>query len=145
MCRLVTHKVLRESWAGHTQRVNTDVGWSHTKGYANAVDVLLQCQCFVQMDSEVFNRRFERNTVSINVCTLTVDRFKTRCRPYRHNLSLICVQLNIVAIHPQQNTINIYLNTGLKRNELIGWCTFGQLSVIDVRVTITVMEDRNHI
>ena len=112
---------------------------------ANAVDVLLQCQCFVEMDSEVFNRRFERNTVSINVCTLTFDRFKTRCRPYRHNLSLICVQLNIVAIHPDQNTFNIYLNTGLKRNELIGWCTFGQLSVIDVRVTITVMEDRNHI
>ena len=32
VCRLVTHKELRASWAGHTQRVKSDVGWSHTKG-----------------------------------------------------------------------------------------------------------------
>ena len=67
--------------------------------------------------SEVFNRRFERNAVSANVCALTVDRFKTRCRTNRHNLSLICVQLKLVAIHPEQNIINTCLNTGLNRKD----------------------------
>ena len=96
------------------------------------------------MDSKVFNRRFERNTVFANVCALTVDWFKTRCRANRHNLSLICVQLKLVAIHPEQNIINTCLNTGLKRKELIGWGTFGQLSIIGVFVIVTIM-DRNHI
>ena len=96
------------------------------------------------MDSKVFNRRFERNTVFANVCALTVDWFKTRCRANRHNLSPICVQLKLVAIHPEQNIINTCLNTGLNRKELIGWGTFGQLSVIGVFVIVTIM-DRNHI
>ena len=96
------------------------------------------------MDSEVFNRRFERNTVSASVCALAVDRLKTRCRAYGHNPSLICVQLKLVAIHPGQNIINTCLNTGLNRKELIGWGTFGQLSVIGVLVIVTIM-DRNHI
>ena len=70
-------------------------------------------------------------------------------------LSLICVQLKLVAIHPEQNItntclntgqniINTCLNTGQNRSEAIGCCTFGQLSVISVFVIVTVM-DRNHI
>ena len=43
----------------------------------------------------------------------------------RHNLSLICVQLKLVAIHSEQNIINTRLNTRLNRKELIGWGTFG--------------------
>ena len=35
----------------------------------DAQQMLLMCK----MDSKVFNRRFERNTVSANVCALTVD------------------------------------------------------------------------
>ena len=62
----------------------------------------------------------------------------------RHNLSLICVQLKLVAIHSEQNIINTCLNTGLNRSELIRWCTFGQLSVISVFVIVTIV-DRNHI
>ena len=58
------------------------------------------------MDSKVFNQRFKRNTVSANVCALTVDRLKTRCRASGHNLSLICVQLKLVAVHPEQNIIS---------------------------------------
>ena len=96
------------------------------------------------MDSKVFNRRFERNTLSANVCAVTVDRLKMTCRANRHNISLICVQLKLVAIHPEQSIINTCLNTGLNRSELIGWCTFGQLSVIGVLVIVTIM-DRNHI
>ena len=66
-----------------------------------------------------------------------------RCTANWHNLSLICVQLKLVAIHSEQN-INTCLNTGLNRSELIRWCSFGQLSVISVLVIITVV-DRNHI
>ena len=40
-------------------------------------------------------------------CALTVVRLKTRCRANRHNLSLICVQLKLVAVHPEQNIINM--------------------------------------
>jgi len=68
----------------------------------------------------------------------------SRCRANRHNLSLICVQLKLVAIHSEQNIINTCLNTGLNRKELIRWGTFGQLSVIGVLVIVTIM-DRNHI
>ena len=96
------------------------------------------------MDSEVFNRRLERNNVSANVCALIVDRLKTSCRANRHNFSRICVLLKLVAIHPEQNIINTCLNTGLNRDELIEWCTFGQLSVISVLVIVTIM-DTNHI
>ena len=106
--------------------------------------MLLHWQRFIKMDSKVFNWRFKRNTASANVCALTVDRLKTRCRANGHNLSLICVQLKLVAIHPEQNIINTCLNTGLNRKELIRWGTFGQLSVIGVLVIVTIM-DRNHI
>ena len=57
---------------------------------------------------------------------------------------LICVQLKLVAIHPEQNIINTCLNTGLNRKELIRWGTSGQLSVIGVLMIVTIM-DRNHI
>ena len=67
--------------------------------------------------SEVLNRRFERNAVSANVCALTVDRLKTRCRPNRQNLSLICVQRKLVAIRPEQNIVNTCLDTGLNRKD----------------------------
>ena len=77
-------------------------------------------------------------------CALTIGRLKTRCRANRHNLSLICVQLKLVAVHPEQNIISICLNTGLNRKELIGWGTFGQLSVIGVLVIVTIL-DGNHI
>ena len=59
-------------------------------------------------------------------------------------ITSICVQLKLVAIHPEQNIINTCLNTRLNRKELIGWGTFGQLSVIGVLVIVTIM-DRNHI
>ena len=49
-----------------------------------------------------------------------------------------------ITSHPEQNIINTCLNTGLNRKELIGWGTFGQLSVIGVLVIVTIM-DRNHI
>ena len=111
---------------------------------ANAADVLLHGQCSIKMDSKVFNRRFKRNTVSASVCALTVDRLKTRCRANGHNLSLICVQLKLVAIHPEQSSINTRLKTEQNRSELIGWCTFGELSVIGVFVRVTII-DRNHI
>ena len=113
----------------------------------DAQQMLLMCFCNDNVLSrwtpnKVFNQHFERNTVSANVCALTVDRL--RCRANRHNLSHICVQLKLVAIHPEQNIINTCLNTGLNRKELIGWGTFGQLSVIGVLVIVTIM-DRNHI
>ena len=112
----------------------------------DAQQMLLICFCIDKVLSRWTPRyrRFERNTVSANVCALTVDRFKTRCRANRHDLSLICVQLKLVAIHPEQNIINTCLNTGLNRKELIGWGTFGQLSVIGVLVIVTIM-NRNHI
>ena len=103
------------------------------------------------MDSKVFNRRFERNTVSAIVCALTVDRLKTRCRANRHNLNLICVQLKLVAIHPDQNIINTCLNTGLNRKELIGWGHFWTAQwesererTLTLPLIVTIM-DRNHI
>ena len=115
------------------------------KGHtADAADVFLHWQHSIKMDSKVFSQCFERNTVSANVCTLTVDRLKTRCRANRHNLSLICVQLKLVATHPEQNIISTCLNTGVNRKELIGWGTFGQLSVIGILVIVTIM-DRNRI
>ena len=117
---------------------------------ANAADVLLHGQCSIKMDSKVFNPHSERNTTNVLKGTLfppmlfTVDRLKMRCRANWHNLSLICVQLKLVAIHPEQNIINTGLITGLNRKELIRWGTFGQLSVIGVLVIVTIM-DRNHI
>ena len=42
-----------------------------------------------------------------------------------------------------QSRTSSCLNTGLNRKELIGWGTFGQLSVIGVLVIVTIM-DRNH-
>ena len=77
----------------------------------DAQQMLLMCFCTDNVLSRwTPNRRFERNTVSANVCAFTVDRLKTRCRANRHNLSLICVQLKLVAIHPEQNIINTCLS-----------------------------------
>ena len=43
-----------------------------------------------------------------------------------------------------QSRTSSCLNTGLNRKELIGWGTFGLLSVIGVLVIVTIM-DRNYI
>ena len=85
----------------------------------DAGQMLLMCCCIDNVLSRFSARYltdvFERNTVSANVCALTVDRLKTRYRANRHNLSLISVQLKLVALHPEQNIINICLNTGQKK------------------------------
>ena len=106
--------------------------------------VLLHRQRFIKTDSKVFNRRFKRNTVSANVCALTVDRLKTRCRANRHNLSLICVQLKLVAIHPEQNIINTCLKyrTEQKGTDQVGrfWTAQCHRRTCDSSIM-----DRNHI
>ena len=58
-------------------------------------------------------------------------------------LSVFSLSL-LLFIQSRTSSVHVCLNTGLNRKELIGWGTFGQLSVIGVLVIITIM-DRNHI
>ena len=112
----------------------------------DAQQMLLMCFCI----DNVLSRWTPRHLTDVLKGTLFPPMFAhslstdSRCRANRHNLSLICVQLKLVAMHPEQNIINTCLNTGLNRRELIRWGTFGQLSVIGILVIVTIM-DRNHI
>ena len=71
--------------------------------------MLLMCCCIDNVLTrwkltEVFNRHFERNTVSAIVCALTVDQPETRCKANRQNLCFVGVQLKLVATSQREHS-----------------------------------------
>ena len=96
------------------------------------------------MDSKVFNRRFERNTVPAKVCALLSTDSRQDAEPTGIISVLSVFNLSLLLfILSRTSSIHVW-NTGLNRKELIGWGTIGQLSVIGVLVIVTIV-DRNHI
>ena len=106
----------------------------------------LEKRCYTISSSFFSSRAVLRYSTDILKGTLFPPMFahsrSTDSRKDAEPTSVLSVfQLKHVAIHTEQN-INTCLNTGLKGNKLIRWCTFGQLSVIGVLVIFTTV-DRN--